>query len=150
VISKLYSNLSRFFLILSLGLWAALASAQASVQTSPDYSRWDATANMAQDTLETGTANEAFLIKLRAQLALRRSEFTEAQNSFPARLAILEEQLAALGPAPESGTEPAEIAERRASLTQNIEAINAPRIRAREAYKQADGLIREIDAALSA
>jgi small-conductance mechanosensitive channel len=105
---------------------------------------------MAQDTLETGTANEAFLIKLRAQLALRRSEFTEAQNSFPARLAILEEQLAALGPAPESGTEPAEIAERRASLTQNIEAINAPRIRAREAYKQADGLIREIDAALSA
>jgi hypothetical protein len=47
------------------------------------------------------------LIKLRAQLALRRSEFSEAQNSFPARLAILEEQLAALGPAPESGTEPA-------------------------------------------
>ena len=47
---------------------------------------------------ETGTANEAFLIKLRAQLALRRSEFSEAQNSFPARLAILEEQLAALGP----------------------------------------------------
>ena len=150
MISKLYSNLSRFFLILSLGLWAALASAQTSAQTSPDYSRWDATANMAQDTLETGTANEAFLIKLRAQLALRRSEFSEAQNSFPARLAILEEQLAALGPAPESGTEPAEIAERRASLTQNIEAINAPRIRAREAYKQADGLIREIDAALSA
>lgn len=150
MISKLYSNLSRFFLILSLGLWAALASAQTSAQTSPDYSRWDATANMAQDTLEIGTANEAFLIKLRAQLALRRSEFSEAQNSFPARLAILEEQLAALGPAPESGTEPAEIAERRASLTQNIEAINAPRIRAREAYKQADGLIREIDAALSA
>ena len=150
MISKLYTNLSRFFLILSLGLWAALASAQTSAQTSPDYSRWDATANMAQDTLETGTANEAFLIKLRAQLALRRSEFSEAQNSFPARLAILEEQLAALGPAPESGTEPAEIAERRASLTQNIEAINAPRIRAREAYQQADGLIREIDAALSA
>ena len=146
MIFKLFLNLSRFFLILSLGLWAALASAQ----TSPDYSRWDATANMAQDTLEIGTANEAFLIKLRAQLALRRSEFSEAQNSFPARLAILEEQLAALGPAPESGTEPAEIAERRASLTQNIEAINAPRIRAREAYKQADGLIREIDAALSA
>ena len=104
---------------------------------------------MAQDTLETGTANEAFLIKLREQLALRRFDFSEVQNSSPARLAILEEQLAALGPAPENGTELAEIAERRASLAQDIEAINAPRIRAREAYKQADGLIREIDAALS-
>ncbi|MDG1505750.1 MAG: DUF3772 domain-containing protein, partial [Planktomarina sp.] len=105
---------------------------------------------MAQDTLEAGTANEAFLIKLREQLALRRSEFSEVQNSNPARLAILEEQLAALGTAPVNGTEPAEIAERRASLSQDIEAIHAPRIRAKEAYKQADGLIREVDAALSA
>jgi small-conductance mechanosensitive channel len=105
---------------------------------------------MAQDTLEAGTANEAFLIKLREQLALRRSEFSEMQNFNPARLAILEEQLAALGPAPESGTEAAEIAERRARLSQDLEAILAPRIRAKEAYKQADGLIREIDAALSA
>jgi small-conductance mechanosensitive channel len=55
-----------------------------------------------------------------------------------------------LVPRQKAAPEPAEIAERRASLTQNIEAINAPRIRAREAYKQADGLIREIDAALSA
>ncbi|MDG1504721.1 MAG: DUF3772 domain-containing protein [Planktomarina sp.] len=104
---------------------------------------------MAQDTLEAGTANEAFLIKLREQLALRRSDFSEVQNSNSARLAILEEQLAALGPAPENGTESAEISVRRASLAQDIDAINAPRIRAKEAYKQADGLIREIDAALS-
>ncbi|MDB4091898.1 DUF3772 domain-containing protein, partial [bacterium] len=150
MIFKLFLNLSKFFLIVWLGLWATLASAQTSAQVTPDYSRWAATANMAQDTLEAGTANEAFLTKLREQLALRRSEFLEVQNSSPARLAILEEQLAALGPVPESGTELAEIAERRASLAQDIEAINAPRIRAREAYKQADGLIREIDAALSA
>ena len=150
MIFKLFLNLSKFFLIVWLGLWATLASAQTSAQVTPAYSRWAATANMAQDTLEAGTANEAFLTKLREQLALRRSEFLEAQNSSPARLAILEEQLAALGPVPESGTELAEIAERRASLAQDIEAINAPRIRAREAYKQADGLIREIDAALSA
>ena len=150
MIFKLFLNLSKFFLIVWLGLWATLASAQTSAQVTPDYSRWAATANMAQDALEAGTANEAFLTKLRDQLALRRSEFLEVQNSSPARLAILEEQLAALGPVPESGTELAEIAERRASLAQDIEAINAPRIRAREAYKQADGLIREIDAALSA
>jgi len=149
VVFKPFLNLSKFVLILWLGLWVTLASAQTSAQATPDYSRWAATANMAQDTLEAGTANEAFLIKLREQLALRRSDFSEVQNSNSARLAILEEQLAALGPAPENGTESAEISERRASLAQDIDAINAPRIRAKEAYKQADGLIREIDAALS-
>jgi len=105
---------------------------------------------MAQDTLEAGTASGAFLIELRKQLALRRSEFSEVQNFSPARLATLEEQLAALGPVPESGTEPAEIAERRMILAQEIKVLNASRLRAREAYKQADGLIREIDDALSA
>ena len=149
MVFKPFLNLSKFVLILWLGLWVTLASAQTSAQATPDYSRWAATANMAQDTLEAGTANEAFLIKLREQLALRRSDFSEVQNSNSARLAILEEQLAALGPAPENGTESAEISVRRASLAQDIDAINAPRIRAKEAYKQADGLIREIDAALS-
>ena len=149
MVFKPFLNLSKFVLILWLGLWVNLASAQTSAQATPDYSRWAATANMAQDTLEAGTANEAFLIKLREQLALRRSDFSEVQNSNSARLAILEEQLAALGPAPENGTESAEISVRRASLAQDIDAINAPRIRAKEAYKQADGLIREIDAALS-
>jgi len=60
VIFKLFLNLSKFFLIVWLGLWATLASAQTSAQVTPDYSRWAATANMAQDTLEAGTANEAF------------------------------------------------------------------------------------------
>ena len=150
MIFKLFLNLSRFFLIVWLGLWAALASAQTSPQVTLDYDRWAATANMAQDTLEAGTASGAFLHELRKQLALRRSEFSEVQNFSPARLATLEEQLAALGPVPESGTEPAEIAERRMILAQEIKVLNAPRLRAREAYKQADGLIREIDAALSA
>ena len=150
MIFKLFLNLSRFFLIVWLGLWAALASAQTSPQVTLDYDRWAATANMAQDTLEAGTASGAFLQELRKQLALRRSEFSEVQNFSPARLATLEEQLAALGPVPESGTEPVEIAERRMILAQEIKVLNAPRLRAREAYKQADGLIREIDAALSA
>ncbi|MDA9047097.1 DUF3772 domain-containing protein [Planktomarina temperata] len=150
MIFKLFLNLSRFFLIVWLGLWAALASAQTSPQVTLDYDRWAATANMAQDTLEAGTASGAFLHELRKQLALRRSEFSEVQNFSPARLATLEEQLAALGPVPESGIEPAEIAERRMILAQEIKVLNAPRLRAREAFKQADGLIREIDAALSA
>ena len=150
MIFKLFLNLSRFFLIVWLGLWAALASAQTSAQVTLDYNRWASTANMAQDTLEAGTASGAFLIELRKQLALRRSEFSEVQNFSPARLATLEEQLAALGPVPESGTEPAQIAERRMILAQEIKVLNASRLRAREAYKQADGLIREIDDALSA
>ena len=77
MIFKPFLKLSKFVLILWLGLWGALATAQTSAQATPDYSRWAATADMAQDTLEAGTANEAFLIKLREQLALRRSEFSE-------------------------------------------------------------------------
>ena len=61
MIFKLFLNLSRFFLIVWLGLWAALASAQTSAQVTLDYNRWAATANMAQDTLEAGTASGAFL-----------------------------------------------------------------------------------------
>ena len=107
MIFKPFLKLSKFVLILWVGLWWALATAQTSAQATPDYSPWAATAAMAQDTLEAGTANDAFLIKLRSQLALLRSKFSEVQNSTPARLSILEDQLDALGPAPHSGTQPA-------------------------------------------
>ena len=105
---------------------------------------------MAQDTLSSGTATEAFLTKLRERLALRRADFVAAQDADSLRLKTLKTQLSALGSVPEEGSESEDIASRRTALNTEIQTLNAPRIRAKESFERADGLIREIDVALSA
>jgi potassium efflux system protein len=127
-----------------------VVGAQNASGTSPDYDRWAATASMAQDTVSSGTATEAFLTKLRERLALRRADFVVAQDADTVRLKTLKTQLSALGSVPEEGGESEDIASRRTALNIEIQTLNAPRIRAKEAFERADGLIREIDVALSA
>ena len=150
MILKQFMTPLRFVLALCLTLWGIVGIAQSTSGASPDYDRWAATASMAQDTLVSGTAAETFLTKLREQLALRRTEFVTAQGANTARLDNLRAQLAALGPLPGNGVEILDIASRRSALNAEIEVLNAPRIRAKEAFERADGLIREIDAALAA
>jgi potassium efflux system protein len=149
VILKQFTNLPKLVLVLCLALWGMSGVAQSTSGSTPDYERWAATASMAQDTLASGTATEDFLTKLRAQLTLRRSEFVAAQDADTARLNNLRIQLSALGPRPDDGVELVDIASRRKELSTEIEVLNAPRIRAKEAFERADGVIREIDAALS-
>ena len=150
MILKPFTNLPKLVLVLCLTLWGMSGVAQSTSGSTPDYDRWAATASMAQNTLASGTATEAFLIKLREQLALRRSEFVAAQDADTVRLDNLRIQLTALGPMPDGGVELIDIASRRNELSTEIEVLNAPRIRAKEAFERADGVIREIDAALSA
>ena len=150
MILKQFMKLPKLALVLCLCLWGMAGGAQSTSGTSPDYDRWAATASIAQNTLESGAANEAFLTKLREKLALRRADFVAAQDANTVRLNTLKTQLFALGPVPEEGSEPEDIASRRTTLKSEIETLNAPRIRAKEAFERAEGLIREIDAALSA
>lgn len=130
----------------------AQSSEQATAQSAngaPDYEAWRNFAQNAEALLDRpGASNEA-LAELRSELVNFRARFLAAQNADQSRIASLREQIAALGPPPEDGaTEAAEISERRAELSEQLTVLQAPGIAAQEAFRRADGLIRQIDITL--
>lgn len=141
--------------LLAQGVPAADGSAATQNGERPangiDYATWEATAKRAEEAIQTGRASNTALEQLRSELANWRSRFLAGQEVNSARIATVREQIAALGPAPEEGaTEPAEIAQRRAELNTQLEALLAPVLKAEEAYRRADGLIGEIDGLIRA
>jgi len=111
-----------------------------------DYTAWEATAKRAEEAIGTGRASNAALEQLRSELAGWRSQFLTGQDVNSARIATVREQISALGAAPAEGeSEPADIASRRAELNAQLEDLQAPGLKAVEAYRRADGLIGEID-----
>ena len=125
------------------------AYAQEATEAAPDYEAWDRVAVRAEEAVSTATASDDALVTLRQTLADWRDRFLQGQGSNSERISTLREQIASLGPAPEEGTtEPEEIATRRATLQEQLDASLAPVRRAEEAFTRADGLIREIDGIL--
>ncbi len=122
------------------------AATDAAVVTGPDYAAWDGVADAAETAVaDPGVASER-LEAIRADLVTRRGEFQAAQNINAARIATLQEQMGALGAAPAEGqTEAPEIAERRATLKDQLDQLQVPGLTASEAFRRADGIIREID-----
>ena len=115
-------------------------------QTDLDYAVWEVLAERAEALLEDPTSSSATMEATRAQLADWREALLVAQSANSSRITTLREQIAALGPVPAEGeTEADEIAARRAQLTEQLVRLQAPSIAAEEAYRRADGLIREID-----
>ncbi|MDJ0822332.1 MAG: DUF3772 domain-containing protein [Paracoccaceae bacterium] len=110
-----------------------------------DYEAWTNRAASAEQVIEAGRASSAALEELRLAIADWRQRFLDAQDLSTARIATLQSQLDALGPVPEDGGEPTEIADRRAELNEQLTRARAPVLRAEEAYTRADGLIGEID-----
>ena len=132
----------------SFGVGGGAAYAQ-TTSGQPDYEAWESVAAQAEQMLESGGASISFIRTRRETLSTWRAEFLAAQDVNAARIATLNTQIDSLGPPPAEGdSEAAQIAELREALNKQLADLQAPRLRAVEAYNRADGLIVEIDAYL--
>ncbi|MCX7288955.1 MAG: DUF3772 domain-containing protein [Rhodobacterales bacterium] len=135
-----------------LPLMAQQTSTETAVPAVPSdgtdlsYDDWEEMAGRAEAEIEGKGTTDDRLEDIRGQLAKWRAALLNAENANSARLGTLRDQIAALGPAPVAGeTEADEISKRRQELAQQLVKLQAPGIAADEAYRRADGLIREID-----
>ncbi|MGY6549809.1 MAG: DUF3772 domain-containing protein [Roseinatronobacter sp.] len=144
-------RLARLCLILSLALLAAGFAVPIATQASDppamaDGETWRNFASQAEQRIDSPFVSDEELSALRAELVTFRSGFLSAQDVNAARIATARDQIAALGPPPEDGaTEAEEVASRRAELSEQLSQLQAPGIAAQEAFRRADGLIRQID-----
>ena len=110
---------------------------------------WERMAGRAEAEIGDRRSGSERLEEIRLQLAQWRAALQGAQSANSARIGTLRQQLAALGPAPVAGASEAdEISRRRQELADQLVRLQAPGIAAEEAYRRADGLIREIDRTL--
>ncbi|MBO6884157.1 MAG: mechanosensitive ion channel family protein [Marivita sp.] len=110
-----------------------------------DYDAWEKVATRAETAIEEGDSTTDGLEALRSELSSYRDRLLGLQTAGDPRLSTLQSQLEALGPPPEDGAEPEEISQRREELERQIAQLQAPLLRAQEAYSRADGLITAID-----
>ena len=125
-----------FLLLLGVSaLWA---------QVDPlNYDAWEQVATRAETAIEAGDIPTEDLEALRSDLSEYRDRLLGIQNAGDPRLTTLQSQLDALGAPPEDGSEPEEIAQRRQELQRQIGQIQAPLLRAEEAYSRARARLSE-------
>jgi small-conductance mechanosensitive channel len=130
-----------------VGVLEGGATYAVETQTDPyDPAAFDRLAQRAEDVAANENASPFAIGRLRAELVLWRDHFLAKSRENAGRLATINAQLAALGPVPENGEEPQQVADRRAELVAQRNDLIAPRLLAQEAYVRAEGLIREFDA----
>lgn len=125
--------------------FAAVAGAQVNDDKRKIYNDWLQLATRAESAIDTGRASEAAFEALRKEIVSFRQIFVKERSDSEDRIQTLRAQLDALGPEPESGSEPEDIATLRQSLNESLTQIRVPRIVADEAFSRANGLISEID-----
>lgn len=130
-----------------LAAWAGLAMAQMSPSDRELYDEWLTTADRAEKTVEVDEALTKDLEDLRRSIVPFRDKFATGRDQNSDRIKTLQSQLDALGPKPEKegDQEPADIAELRRSLNEQLDSLRVPRVVAEEAFNRANGLISEID-----
>ncbi|MBD0865916.1 MAG: DUF3772 domain-containing protein, partial [Rhodobacteraceae bacterium] len=133
-----------------LAMWAmctaSMGLAELTREQRAHYDRWLVAAERAEQAIAAERASNAAFEALRAELAGFRQSFVGASDRNSERLRRLQDQLQALGPAPEDGQVEAEyIANLRAQLTTRIKETRVPVVLADEGHSRANGLIAEID-----
>ena len=124
-------------------VWIALSwTSLAHAQDLP--AEWTNLASRAEVTVTNDESSLFALNRLRNNLITWRKTFAEQRDANAGRLATLDAQLAALGPAKDDGGNP-QIALRRALIERQRAEEFAPTAFAQEAFARADGLIREVD-----
>ncbi|MDQ2088988.1 DUF3772 domain-containing protein [Marimonas arenosa] len=132
-----------FWVFLAFGM--AVSSLSAQTLTATDYESWARTAQRAEEAIEAGRASDTAMRGLRAELAKWRTRFTEAQSLNAKTIQSVEAQIKALGPPPEEGSEPEDIATQRQQLNTRLAELTAPGKTAEVAYSRATTLIFAID-----
>ena len=141
-------------LVALLGIWllACLLAGAAIAQTAngeaegPNYTRWEATATLAESALTDRATPDVVFANLRAEVVAFRAEFIAEQNRHRERIEALREQIEGLGPPPGEGeVEAPEIVERRVELNERLALRQAPLLTASEAQRRADAIVRGID-----
>jgi len=128
---------------------AAVAQDAGNAPGNINFASWEADAGRAEATLEADRASTLALEQLRAQIVDWRTRFSAAVSANAARIATLNEQIAALGPVPEKDVaEAPEIALRRKELNDQLAVLKAPGLAAEEALRRAEGIIKQIDGAV--
>ena len=139
----------QLLLILAFLVQSFAALAQTTVLdpiSAAEYDQWEVIAARADDAVIEARASNAAFEQLRSELVDWRARFNEARAATSPQLEALQDQLAALGPAPEEGkTEPDAVATRRAALESQINEMEAPKLAAEAAYTRANNLIGRID-----
>jgi small-conductance mechanosensitive channel len=148
VIRFISSICAAAFLALLLNLGAA--GAQGTAEVVPDFERWTEFADRTERIVDRGRGTDRTFQVLRRNIARYRNEFDAARNANVDRIAAVREQIAALGPAPEDGATPeaADVAAKRAELTNQLNALLVPVQRAEAEFVRADALVAQIDQAI--
>ncbi|WP_108858795.1 DUF3772 domain-containing protein [Ruegeria sp. Alg231-54] len=122
------------------------AAAQLTDRQSEYYQGWVKTADRAETVIEADRASNASLENLRSEINGYRDDFNRARGANTERIQTLENQIKALGAAPEGdATEPEDIATLRKHLNEQLNSLRVPQIISEEAFSRANGLISEID-----
>ncbi len=121
-----------------------MAYAQQTIE-GPDYAEWESTATRVENAIESGGVSTAILEDLRRELTKWRQQFVDSQGANSTTIKTVQDQLTALGPVPESGTEADDITAQREELNRRLSRLQAPVRTGEIARSRADGLMTGID-----
>ncbi len=135
------------------GGYAQTAEGDAEATVQYGLEAWGPLADGVELLVDNPETTTARLEGLREELVGWRTFLLNAQDVNARRVSTIQAQIEGLGPPPNTDageSEPDAIANRRAELNAELSDAQAPGLKAAEGFREADGLISEIDALIRA